>query len=138
MLMDDAQTPDESESSKFLGVDFGTLDWRTVPSTPSAEVKVAHLGTKRIRLIRFQARFRETGWCKHGHVVYVLSGEFQTYRQPDTLQHWKQGSAFVIPEGAAHRSANLGAGAAVVLIIDDVEDDPETLAYNEAIAWATF
>jgi quercetin dioxygenase-like cupin family protein len=82
------------------GVDFAALPW--LSPAPGVRQKSFTQGRTRLRLVEFTDAFVEPEWCRHGHLGYVLSGEFAIDFN-GTVHTFRAGDALVIPAGEAHQ-----------------------------------
>ncbi|HEX9107119.1 MAG TPA: cupin domain-containing protein [Longimicrobiales bacterium] len=116
----------EGSTCKMTGqrIDFATLNWDGWASEVPARIKVAEGGGQRARLIEMAPGFVEPEWCHKGHVGYVVSGQYITDLEGETLT-MRTGNGFILPTGTRHRSRNTSPLPAVVFIVDlDVAPAP--------------
>lgn len=98
-------------------IDFATLAWDGWNSETLARVKAAESDGYEVRLFELGPGFVEPQWCTRGHVGYVVSGQYITDLDSETLQ-MRAGQGFVLPPGVRHRSRNTGAMPAIVFLVD--------------------
>ena len=84
------------ESHRIL---FDQIEWQT-PHL-GARFKVVRDGSRQVRLLELSDEFVEPQWCEKGHVGFVVSGELEVDFSGQVVR-FPEGSALVIPAGAAH------------------------------------
>jgi quercetin dioxygenase-like cupin family protein len=106
---------------KIEGVPFTDIDWRAVPATVHpgergcASWRTRELGNVRVRLVDYTPGYVADHWCERGHVVHVLDGELRTELSDGRLVTLAAGSAYVVSDGAPHRSVS-PAGARLLIV----------------------
>jgi quercetin dioxygenase-like cupin family protein len=92
-------------------IPFQTLDWSIVP-------KIAHTGEQgvsywqtfqfpglRIRMVEYSKGYKADHWCKKGHIVHCLEGDFTSELENGETFHLHQGMTYVVSdEVSSHRS----------------------------------
>jgi quercetin dioxygenase-like cupin family protein len=72
----------------------GTAFWKTVAR-----------GNVRIRIVEYSAGYLADHWCKKGHAVFVLEGEFESELEDGRKHVLKKGMCYLVADNAeAHRS----------------------------------
>lgn len=64
--------------------------------------KEVKLGSKKLRVLRLDAKFKEESWCEKGHLGVVIEGEL-TLELEDSLVAYSKGDCVTIPEGPNHK-----------------------------------
>ena len=102
---------------------FQTIDWSSVPKTKHPGDKgiafwqTLQLPGLRIRIVEYSAGYVADHWCKKGHIVHCLEGEFVSEMQSGEKFQLKQGMTYVVSdEMSVHRSVT--EGSVKLLIID--------------------
>jgi len=95
-------------------IPFQTIDWTNVPTqefkgeTGSAYWKTIQFDGLRIRLVEYSKGYIADHWCKKGHIVHCLEGEFVSELQDYTKFELKQGTTYVVSdEMSSHRSISM-------------------------------
>jgi hypothetical protein len=104
-------------------IPFQTINWNIVPKEEfmgeegiSISQSIHYQGL-RIRLVEFCSGYLADHWCKKGHFVYVLNGEFDTELKDGKIITLKEGMSFIVSdELSEHRSSS--ANGVKLLIID--------------------
>jgi hypothetical protein len=92
-------------------IPFQTINWDAV-------AKVAHTGDTgmsywqtvqfeglRIRTVTYESGYLADHWCKKGHIVYCLEGEFESELENDTTITLSKGMMYVVSDNlSTHRS----------------------------------
>lgn len=104
-------------------IPFRTIDWNSIE-------KVEHIGEKgvahwqtiqfdglRIRLVEYSKDYAADHWCRKGHIVYCLEGEFTTELTSGEKIKLAKGESYIVSdELSSHRS--FSANGVKLLIID--------------------
>jgi len=80
-------------------VNWDSLPWIT--PIPEVRFKAFEQNGQRIRLVEFLRGFKETDWCRNGHIGYVLEGEGELEFSDRTVP-LKTGDGIFISPGAEH------------------------------------
>jgi hypothetical protein len=104
-------------------IPFQTINWEQVETTAHdgdsgvATWRTVQFPGLRIRLVRYSKGYTADHWCKLGHVIHCLDGEFVSeMRDGRTFRLTKGMSYIVSDELSEHRSTS--ANGADLLIID--------------------
>jgi quercetin dioxygenase-like cupin family protein len=97
---------------------FSAIDWED--DVPGIRDRAASVDGARWALVEYAAGASREEWCVDGHRGLVLSGEIE-YELADGRErlHAREGDAFVLPAGIAHRGRNPTKGATTMFLIDD-------------------
>ena len=99
-------------------VGFDKMSW--IETAKGLRTKTFKKGNQQIRLAEFSEGFIEPDWCRKGHVVYVIDGEF-TNDYNGTLERYKKGDVIFIPKGEeAKHKAIMGKGEKVTLLLFEI------------------
>jgi len=114
-------------------IPFQTIDWSTVPKTEhkgetgTAFWQMVQLPGLRIRIVEYSAGYLADHWCRKGHVVHCLEGEFTSESEDGNSSQLKTGMTYVVTdELSSHRSATKN-GVKLLII------DGDFLKYQEEI-----
>ena len=85
-----------------MGLDilFQTIDWKHIPRTRhKGEDGVAYWQTAkfnglRLRIVEYSTGYIADHWCKKGHIVHCLEGEF--------ISEMEQGEKFILSKGMTY------------------------------------
>jgi quercetin dioxygenase-like cupin family protein len=84
----------------------GTSYWKTLAR-----------GNVRIRIVEYGAGYLADHWCKKGHAVFVLAGEFESELDDGRKFSLSEGMCYLVADNAgAHRSYSKG--GVKLLIVD--------------------
>lgn len=99
---------------------FDKIDWQSPQA--GMRCKVFQDGTHQLRLVEFTQEFVEACWCEKAHVGLVLSGELEIDFSGQVTS-FPEGSALLIPAGAAHAHKARAATPVVRLfLVEEVSD----------------
>ena len=104
-------------------IPFQAIQWDKIPKTThTGETGISYWQTLqfpglRIRLVEYSAGYFADHWCKKGHIVHCLEGEFTSELQSgDSLKLTKGMSYVVTDDASSHRS--ISENGVKLLIID--------------------
>ena len=106
-----------------LNIFFQTIDWDTITKTEhTGEKGVAYWKTKqfeglRIRIVEYSEGYIADHWCKKGHIVHCLEGEFTSEMNDGNEFKLSTGMTYVVSDDlSSHRSVTKS--GVKLLIID--------------------
>ncbi len=92
-------------------IPFQNIDWSKVPRTEhKGETGIAYWQTiqfqgLRIRIVEYSPGYLADHWCKKGHIVHCLEGEFVSEMKDGDQSAMKEGMTYVVSdELSSHRS----------------------------------
>ncbi len=92
-------------------IPFQTIDWTTIPRTEhkgetgTAYWQTVQLPGLRIRIVEYSAGYLADHWCRKGHIVHCLEGEFTSESADGNHSHFTSGMTYVVSdELSSHRS----------------------------------
>lgn len=104
-------------------IPFQTIDWSMIPKTEhKGETGTAYWQTLqypglRIRIVEYTPGYLADHWCRKGHIVHCLEGEFVSQLSDGTVTLLKKGMTYVVSDDlSSHRSVS--AAGVKLLIID--------------------
>ncbi len=104
-------------------IPFNVIDWETIPKTQQkGSIGYATWQTQqypglRIRIVRYSPGYLADHWCRKGHIVHCLDGEFSSELQDGRTFQLKKGQTYVVSdEQSSHRSTTTH--GVTLLIID--------------------
>jgi quercetin dioxygenase-like cupin family protein len=106
-----------------LSIPFQTIDWESVPGTQhpgdkgTACWRTVQFAGLRIRIVDYSPGYIADHWCRKGHIVHCLDGEFTSEMEGGGSFTLKKGMTYVVSdELSSHRSVT--DRGATLLIID--------------------
>ena len=94
-------------------IPFQTIDWELVPKTAhvgesgTAYWQTIQLPGLRIRIVEYSKGYVAEHWCRKGHIVHCLEGEFVSELQDDKAFSLTKGMTYVVSdEMSSHRSSS--------------------------------
>ena len=104
-------------------IPFQTIDWSVIPKTEHVgETGTAYWQTVqfpglRVRIVEYSKGYLADHWCKKGHIVHCLQGEFVSELQNGERFILKQGMSYVVSDDlSSHRSST--ENGVTLMIID--------------------
>ena len=111
---------------------FQTIDWTLVPKTEhKGEEGVAfwqtvQLAGLRVRIVEYSKGYIADHWCRKGHIVHCLNGEFVSELQNGERFLLKQGMTYIVSDDlSSHRSTTEG-GVKLMIIDGDFLESNKT------------
>ena len=105
------------------GIPFQVVDWTLIPKTEHpgesgfALWQTLQLPGLRIRIVEYSAGYLADHWCKKGHIVHCLDGEFISELKDGERFFVRKGMTYVVSdELSSHRSTTVN--GVKLLIID--------------------
>ncbi len=91
--------------------EFQTIDWNTLPCTEHkgdtgiANWRTVQLQGLRLRIVEYSKGYFANHWCRRGHVVYCIEGEFTSELEDGRKFHLSKGMSYVVSDDlSSHRS----------------------------------
>jgi quercetin dioxygenase-like cupin family protein len=104
-------------------IPFQTIDWKNITKTDhKGESGVAYWQTKqfeglRIRVVEYSKGYIADHWCKKGHIVHCLEGEFTSELENGDKFNLTKGMSYVVSDDlSSHKS--ITENGVKLLIID--------------------
>lgn len=102
---------------------YQAIDWTSIPRTEhkgetgTSFWQTLQLPGLRIRVVEYSPGYLADHWCRKGHIVHCLQGEFVNELENGRQNVMRRGMSYVVSdEASSHRSrTELGA---VLLIVD--------------------
>jgi len=92
-------------------IPFQTINWSVIPKTEhkgetgTAFWQTVQLPGLRIRIVEYSAGYLADHWCRKGHIVHCLEGEFVSESEDGNHSILAQGMTYVVTdELSSHRS----------------------------------
>jgi len=106
-----------------MNISFQTIDWTSIPKIEhKGETGVAYWQTTqfeglRIRIVEYSKGYIADHWCKKGHIVHCLEGDFVSELEDSEKFILSKGMTYVVSdELSSHRSTTKN--GVKLLIID--------------------
>ncbi|MCX6261733.1 MAG: DHCW motif cupin fold protein [Bacteroidia bacterium] len=106
-------------------IPFQTFDWSLIPKVEyrgesgTAYWQTIQFDGLRIRLVEYSKSYIADHWCKKGHIVHCLEGEFVSQLQTGESFILKKGMTYVVSDDlSSHRSQSKN-GVKVMIIDGD-------------------
>jgi hypothetical protein len=111
--------------SNDSNIPFQTIDWSVIPKTEyKGEQGIAFWQTiqfsgLRIRLVEYSKGYVADHWCKKGHIVHCLEGEFVSELQNGDKFKLKKGMTYVVSDDLSSHRSSTEDGVKVMIIDGD-------------------
>ena len=106
-------------------IPFQTIDWTNIPKTEHkgengyALWQTVQLPGLRIRIVEYSKGYLADHWCKKGHIVHCLEGEFNSELQNGEIFTLKKGMTYVVSDDLSSHRSNTTDGVNVMIIDGD-------------------
>ena len=104
-------------------IPYQQIDWPTIPKvehkgeTGTSFWQTVQLDGLRIRIVEYTKGYLADHWCKKGHIVHCLEGEFTTEMENGEKFSMKPGMSYIVSdEMSSHRS--ISQTGVTLLIVD--------------------
>ena len=105
------------------GIPYRAIDWDLIPGTEhkgetgTSFWRTIELPGLRIRVVEYSPGYLADHWCRKGHIVHCLEGEFVNEQESGERTVIRKGMTYVVSDGASsHRSCT--ERGATLLIVD--------------------
>lgn len=92
-------------------IPFQTIDWTAIPKTQhpgetgTAYWQTVQFNGLRIRVVEYSAGYMADHWCRKGHIVHCLEGEFVSELEEGRAFNLKKGESYIVTDNlSSHRS----------------------------------
>ncbi|MDP2235642.1 MAG: DHCW motif cupin fold protein [Bacteroidales bacterium] len=105
---------------------FQTINWDLVPKTEHVgETGVAHWQTfqlpgLRIRIVEYSSGYLADHWCKKGHIVHCLEGDFVSELQTGEKLTLTKGMTYVVSDDLSSHRSSTQKGVKLLIIDGDL------------------
>lgn len=97
-----------------LNIPFQVIDWETVPmveyagETGTAYWQTVQFPGLRMRIVHYSAGYLADHWCRKGHIVHCLEGEFTSELDNGETFQLSEGMTYIVSdELSSHRSVSM-------------------------------
>ncbi len=113
-------------------IDFQVVDWSRISAikhegvSGAAYWQTAQYDGLRIRIVEYSKGYLADHWCKKGHIVHCLEGEFTSELISGEKFVLSQGMTYVVSdELSSHRSSTKNGVKLLIIDGDFLKADPE-------------
>ena len=104
-------------------IPYQTIDWAAIPRTEhkgetgTSVWQTLQLPGLRIRMVEYSPGYLADHWCRKGHIVHCLQGEFVNEQQNGEQNVLSKGMTYVVSDDASSHRSRTELGA-LLLIVD--------------------
>ncbi len=106
-------------------IPFQSIDWKDIAKTEykgetgTAVWQTIQFNGLRIRMVEYSAGYLADHWCRKGHIVYCIDGEFTSELLNGEKYYFKKGMTYIVTdEMSSHRSVS-DSGVKLMIIDGD-------------------
>lgn len=113
-------------------IPYQTIDWKMIirtehkGETGTAYWRTLQLPGLRIRIVEYSPGYLADHWCKKGHIVHCLEGEFINEQQNGEKSVLSKGMTYVVSDDASSHRSRTENGAKLLIIDGDFLGSKET------------
>jgi hypothetical protein len=106
-------------------IPFQTIDWTKVPKieykgeSGSAFWQTIEFPGLRIRIVEYSKGYIADHWCKKGHIVHCLEGEFVSELEDGQKSILKKGDTYIVSDNLSSHRSSTKEGVKVMIIDGD-------------------
>jgi hypothetical protein len=114
-----------------MNIPFQTIDWNAVPKVEykgesgSAYWQTVQFPGLRVRIVEYSKGYLADHWCKKGHIVHCLEGEFVSELENGEKTTLTKGMTYVVTDELSSHRSSTTEGVKVMII------DGDFLSYKE-------
>lgn len=107
------------------GIPFRTIDWTTIPRTQhDGEYGIAFWQTVqypglRIRMVEYSKGYLADHWCKKGHIVHCLEGDFISEMESGEKYSLQPGMTYIVSDDLSSHKSYSENGVKLLIIDGD-------------------
>jgi hypothetical protein len=106
-------------------IPYQTIDWAAIPRTEhkgetgTSFWRTLQLPGLRIRLVEYSPGYLADHWCRKGHIVHCLEGEFISELQNGEGTAMRRGMTYVASDEASSHRSRTSRGATLLIVDGD-------------------
>ena len=106
-------------------IPFQTIDWDKIPKTEhngksgKAFWQTFQIDGLRIRLVEYSAGYLADHWCKKGHIVHCIEGEFTSELETGEKFLLTKGMTYVVSDNLSSHCSSTKNGVKLLIIDGD-------------------
>ena len=106
-------------------IPFQTIDWSTIPKTEhpgetgTATWQTVQFPGLRMRIVNYAPGYLADHWCKKGHIVHCLEGEFTSELEDGGESVLTTGMTYVVSDDASSHRSKTDTGVKLLIIDGD-------------------
>jgi quercetin dioxygenase-like cupin family protein len=97
----------------MVNIPFHTIDWSNIPKTEhtgetgTSSWQTLQFEGLRVRLVEYSKGYLADHWCRKGHIVHCLEGEFVSEMENGTEFLLTKGMTYIVSDNlSSHRSVS--------------------------------
>jgi hypothetical protein len=104
---------------------FQTIDWTLIPKTEHegeegfAYWQTVQLEGLRVRIVEYSKGYIADHWCRKGHIVHCLSGEFVSELENGEEFLLKEGMTYIVSDDLSSHRSSTESGVKLMIIDGD-------------------
>lgn len=110
---------------KNESIPYLAIDWNAVPRTEhkgetgTSFWRTVETGGLRIRIVEYSPGYLADHWCRKGHIVHCLDGEFVNEQENGDRTVMTKGMTYVVSDGASSHRSRTEHGATLLIVDGD-------------------
>jgi hypothetical protein len=106
-------------------IPYQTIDWRAIPRAEhkgeagTSWWRTLQLPGLRIRMVEYSPGYLADHWCRKGHIVHCLEGEFVNEQENGEQNILSKGMTYVVSDEASSHRSRTEQGATLLIVDGD-------------------
>lgn len=106
-------------------IPYQTIEWSMIPETVHpgeqgvALWQTVQLPGLRVRIVKYSKGYLADHWCRKGHIVHCLEGEFTSELQDGESFVMKQGMTYVVSDDLSSHRSSTETGVKLLIVDGD-------------------
>jgi hypothetical protein len=103
-------------------IPFAVTDWQCIePTEHAGETGMARwrtqqFGVVRVRLVEYSAGYLADHWCRKGHIIFCIAGEFETELADGRRFHLVSGMSYQVADNEEPHRTRTATGATLFIV----------------------
>lgn len=113
------------------GIPFQVIDWEPmqeqVQKGTTGEVisRTLQMEGLRVRIVEYSAGYLADHWCRKGHIIHCLEGDFTSEMETGEKYYLKKGMTYIVSDDlSSHRSVSENGVKLLIIDGDFLKPDP--------------
>ncbi|MEI6614355.1 MAG: DHCW motif cupin fold protein [Chrysiogenales bacterium] len=104
---------------------YQSIDWAAIPRSEhkgesgTSYWRTLQLPGLRIRIVDYSPGYLADHWCRKGHIVHCLEGEFVNEQQDGAKTIMSKGMTYVVSDELSSHRSRTGSGATLLIVDGD-------------------
>jgi hypothetical protein len=112
-------------TDKHGNIPFQVINWKEIIRTTSSgkqgevSAQTKQFGDLRIRIVEYSSGYMADHWCRKGHIIYCLEGQFTSELRTGERFSLSKGMSYVVSDDLSEHRSQTDTGATLLIIDGD-------------------